>query len=249
MPWKCTAASVVGNSHRASGKPNQDAARVCYFDAPEGRAVVFALSDGAGSSTYSQEASARVVGTLLRLVLEWNRSLAAVDFDTARRWFEIAGTHLRSVLTAECQCDPAELYCTAILGVFWPGGGFCVQIGDGAVGVKTDAGWSLATVPSVGKYAGETYFLTSPNAVSEHFQFVRYDIPVRAVVGFTDGLQPVLLNPGFQIHPPVLEFLLQPVASASDPSGLTPQLEAFLNLPELVEKTDDDKSIVLLVSA
>ena len=249
MIWKLAAASVRGSGHVASGKPNQDAFDACCFDSPEGPAVVFALSDGAGSSGRSEAASARVVSMLVRLVLEWNRPLEELDHDTVQDWFGTAGTHLASVLTTEQHCSIEDLYCTALLGIFWPEGGLCAGIGDGAIAVKTASGWHRGTVPDVGQYAGETFFVTSLDNVRTRLQFTRFEESVERVAAFTDGLQPVLLQPGFELHPPVLELLLHPFSGPAEPATLQPQLEAFLNLPQILERTDDDKTIVLLVWA
>lgn len=245
--WKVTSAAVRGSRHVLSGGDCQDACATYAFETEEGSAVAFALSDGAGSSLYAKEAADRVVSFLLRKVLESNLPLRHVDVEIAQNWFSEAGQHLRSVLKCEHNCLDADLHCTAVMGVFWDAGGFCVQIGDGAIAVRLASGWMAATKPDVGEYASETFFLISPGIVQRRTQFARFEMPVEAVVAFTDGLQPLLLEGGLRIHPPVFESLLRPLSLSHKSADLRPDLEAFLNHPQVIERTDDDKSIVLLL--
>ena len=245
MDFQTNAACVRGSSHVRSGKECQDALDFCVFESGGEPVVAFALSDGAGCARYSGEAARVTVGLLLRLILEQHEVRSTERADVVR-WFGCAAQHLRSVLTSHLGCNAEDLLCTAILGVVWSGGGWCAQLGDGATTARIHGEWSLLSRPDGGEYAGETFFLVSEPSIDARLQFHGIPAGTDGLVAFTDGLQSLLLQPGFHPHPPILEKLLRGFDSGASPSTLEQQLAAFLNHPLVLERTHDDKSLFLL---
>jgi hypothetical protein len=130
----------------------------------------------------------------------------------------------------------------AVIGEFTS---FFAQVGDGGWVVKKDEEYFAPTWPSGGEYVNETTFLTSANwEASLTFRIIFGSLS--AVAGFTDGLQRLALQlDSRSVYVPFFEPLFQVLRVAEDETTLISPLIEFLSSQRVVERTDDDKTLVL----
>jgi hypothetical protein len=120
------------------------------------------------------------------------------------------------------------------------------QVGDGAA-VYADAGGRLQalTRPSADEYINETTFVTSDGWL-EAAQIEVSPRGVTRVAAFTDGLQRLALKmPSGDPHPPFFAPLFHFVAQTEESSDALKQLEVFLQSPRIVQREDDDLTLLL----
>jgi hypothetical protein len=213
--------------------------------------LLVAVADGAGSAERSDQAArCAVEGALAALEgalaagmpqsdAEWE-GLLAQAFDQARQAVlgmaeaeELAPRAFATTLT----CAVATATCLTV-----------GQIGDGVVVAQSEDGQLLAaTQPQRGEYANETLFLTMPDALQAVVCRV-YAQPVTGLAIMTDGLIRLALNmarnePHASFFGPLLAFTMQ----ADDLTQAGKQLAAFLASERVCARTDDDKTLVLVV--
>jgi hypothetical protein len=101
------------------------------------------------------------------------------------------------------------------------------------------------TWPTGGEFAGQTVFATSESAPNA-LQLVRLPYAPSALVGFTDGMERLLLD--FRTQLPAVGFF-KPVFDGlrASPQTFGGQLEEYLESASVCERTDDDKSIGIVL--
>jgi hypothetical protein len=242
--WNCVGVSVRGTSHEQTGKPCQD---YCGWQSGElagERVLLIAIADGAGSAARSQEGSQIVVETLLFHASRYTGTLANLCRDDAIGWLKIAQERVQAV-AADSSSTPGAFAATALLAIMGENSAVFVQIGDGAWVAENAAGLTAATWPQTGEYANVTIFVTSADALDKA-QFVVVDGQLRAVAGFTDGVQTLCLDlAARQPHGPFFTRILAPLRDCDDPMELNAPLIGLLNSPLFNDRTDDDKTLVL----
>ena len=111
--------------------------------------------------------------------------------------------------------------------------------------VWRDARYQNVFWPQSGEYVNTTNFITDPRFES-FLEFTWRDAPEDEVALFTDGLQMLGLNfRDKQAHGPFFAPMFQSLQKQDKPEDLIGPLRAFLESPELAERTDDDKTLVL----
>lgn len=250
--WKVIGASAQGSSHLKTATLCQDAH--CWQVLPNG-VLLAAVSDGAGSAAFSGEAA----GTAVYAVIEALRQRLA-DGDPAAvsaeqgGWHELlSGAVERARLAVEAlaqrRLQPLrEFAATLIVAVATADFVTAMQIGDGAA-VAGDAHEQLfaLTAPQAGEYINETFFLNSPDASSAaQFAFRRGSI--RRLALLSDGLQLLALKmPSGDPHAPFFVPLFRFTADCGEDGK--EQLLSFLRSPRIVERADDDLTLLLAVNA
>lgn len=163
-------ASVQGQSHRKQLPqiPCQDAARIYRFDNGN---WVLALSDGAGSSAFSHDASSFCTDEIIRLVSEKDLSYfknVPIDLvDCQKVWHEFAVSLFDSTRIGmqtkfvEEGHNESDYNCTLILILQTDWGFLSANIGDGRAGYF-DGEPKALIVPFQTFTAGATYFLIKP---------------------------------------------------------------------------------------
>lgn len=204
-----------------------------------------AIADGAGSAAHADIASRSVVEYLVTAALARSADFALWDQDRVLSLFRDLRRHLADSVTIAADCDLANLASTAMLAIAWRDGGVFAQVGDGAWVLQTEDGLSAATWPVTGEYANQTKFITSDDTAG-HLVFHVTRKRLLAVAGFTDGIQSLALNyTGRNVHQPFFERLFAPVHKATDTGSMDADMAAFLDSPQVNNRTDDDKSLVL----
>lgn len=198
-------ASQQGAAHLKDGTPNQDSVVVeMPFLGRLGSAAVMAVSDGAGSSRYSQYGSrAACIAGVASLTRQINRNPAiAVKEHLMRSALQRAvRSARRSVIEAAKSSHRApglvnvnEYACTIMLALASARFVGVAHVGDGCVVAGNGEEWRLLSEPDNGEFANETRFLTNPRNLPRVTVSSGSDISCVAVI--TDGLQDVALSRG-----------------------------------------------------
>jgi hypothetical protein len=121
------------------------------------------------------------------------------------------------------------------------------QVGDGIVVAKGENGdLFAATQPQRGEYANETFFLTMDEALQQ-IQVAVYGQSVDALAVMTDGLMRLAMNLAkSEPFSPFFEPLMAYAAQAENEAEAQGQLSALLASDRVCERTDDDKTLVLV---
>jgi hypothetical protein len=233
-------ASVPGSRHKNDPLNNQD---FCGFKITD-NAVLMAVCDGAGSVSHARQgaefAAARCLD-FLSVQAEHFPDMDETQFNTATQSFLV---ELLEQLKAEAKRlgldDYKQLSTTLVAVMLHEDGHAALQVGDGFIVTGDANGYKLVFHPVNGEYSNETVFVTSEMALST-FQTCYNTEAINFICLSTDGLmrQAVTLAT-MQPHAPFFNYLRTLVHA-----GGASFLERFLNLPEVDEKTDDDRTLLI----
>lgn len=247
--WKIVRASVAGTSHTDVNQPCQDD---CYADVIRGadglEYFVCVVSDGAGSAKEGGKgaelacvnARSNIDATLKNMGLplldkgvveEWVKDIQRAIYETA----EVNGLTVR------------DYACTLLGAVISPNKASFFQIGDGAIVASGGCTQGVVFWPDSGPYANMTYFVTEEDAL-DHLHVNVINAHIDEIALFSDGIQRLALSfENRTPHTPFFEPMLQVLRKArlDECETLDEQLARFLNSPQINERTDDDKTLVL----
>lgn len=250
--WLPFCTSLTGTAHRSRGIPCQDASAMRRLG-PSGGIVLLALSDGAGSASHADLGAQTVVS-------HWMDTFTALlhdcpDPDAALAECGAYALHamlagIRRAVERDAlafEVSPSDFSATLLGAVLTPLGALVAQVGDGCWVGRVNGVLGCLTWPTGGEFAGQTVFATSESA-PRALQMVRLSAAPSALVGFTDGLERLLLD--LRAQTPAAGFF-QPVFQALKdfPQTFGSQLEEYLESAAVCERTDDDKSIGLVLNA
>jgi hypothetical protein len=245
--WKTLYRSVQGISHQRSGQPCQDNCAAREIELPGETVLVLACSDGAGSAEQSQVGSRLACDTLIDLVaaeLRLAGAMSRIASEQALSW--LGEVHKAIAAEADVrETDARQLACTLLFAVLGRSGAAFGQVGDGAIVVWQDGQYQPIFWPQSGEYVNTTNFITDPR-YQTFLEFAWCDAPVDEVALFTDGLQ--MLGLDFRqraAHGPFFSPMFEALRKQDRPEDLALPLQTFLESPELAERTDDDKTLVL----
>lgn len=252
--WRWVSASVRGTSHVVSGAECQDSHLCGEIDSPEGPILLAFVSDGAGSAKRSADGS--------RLLCELMMSEAQIFFTEEGRleqlnsrvianWIEQFRSEIILQADSEGLTD-REFACTLLGSILGPSSAAFFQVGDGAIVYSTDGrgDYKLAFWPERGEYENTTFFVTQATFF-EQLQFTLIDRRVMETALFSDGLQRLALN--YQTrdaHQSFFNGIFPGVRSAlpANLAGLNDKLAKFLDSPKVNQRTDDDKTLLVVVA-
>jgi hypothetical protein len=225
----------------------------CFVDVCRGGddAILIAItSDGAGSAERAEEGSALACETVLASVERWVETsggdVGEVGVATAARWVEDARAAI-AARAMETGLTCRDFACTLAVGVVGARAAAFLQIGDGAIVVRSGNAYEVVFWPDGGEYANMTWFLTEDDWL-RHLHFDMKRAAVDEVAVMTDGVQRLALE--FETraaHEPFFQSMFRALRGA--PPGLAtalePELVAFLDSDPVNARTDDDKTLVL----
>ncbi len=252
MGWRYALATSVGSGHAEAGLPCQDRAGARLVRDRWGEPVfVAAVADGAGSAARAEAGAERATSTFMERACATlrTRSARALAPDDAAAWAADARAAVEA-LAADAGREASAFACTLLGAVIARRAAALVQIGDGAIVTREAGGadWSFAFWPQNGEFANTTRFLTDDDALSR-VQVRVGEGRVDEVALFSDGLQTLALDlEARSVHAPFVEGMLRPLRTArarGECGRLSEQLGRFLDSPRVLERTDDDKSLIL----
>ena len=245
--WKTLSESVQGSLHRRAGKPCQDDCQWNEFRLGQETVLVLLCADGSGSAKHGgigarlacQTLSRLIVGQLVRL-----DRLPKITREMTRAWLQ----EVREQLALEARGLEAELrdLASTLLGaVMGEAGAAFFQIGDGAMVVRQGTSYEHVFWPRSGEYVNVTYFLTDVR-FEENLDFSWLDRRIDEISLFTDGLQRLAMDyRAVRAHEPFFAPMFASLRACPDPAQLKDPLRKLLESPQVEERTDDDKTLML----
>ena len=248
MNWRWAVASEIGTSHIRSGTRLQDA----YAVSAVGNGYLFAIvSDGAGSAKFGAYGAWIVCRTMKVRFREWilQRDCLPND-DTVMMWIDDLRDRIYAIAERR-KSTPRDFAATLATLLISPSDILAIQVGDsGIVGRRVNE-WDVICWPENGEYASTTYFITDEPAA--RLNIIRRQQELNAFALFSDGVGDLALShlerqPHFKFFDP----MIRPVDNATDAgrlSDLSAKLGSYLAGPSVCERTDDDKTLVLISGA
>lgn len=250
--WRVVAASVLGTSHEKVGQLCQDAHQ---WEKLSEDVLVAAVADGAGSAILGKVGAIVAAQTAVETIClnVGARSYASPEDEEWQLLLTKALEAAKAAVEAEaiaCSMTARDLATTLIVVVATPNLIAAAQIGDG-VAVASDAEGNVValTTPQRGEYANETTFLVSPNAL-DAAQINLWRGATANIAVLSDGLQMLALEmASSKPHTPFFSPLFHFMAGVTDEAEAKEQLVAFLRSPRILERTDDDLTLLLATLA
>lgn len=245
--WKHVQVSVCGAAHLRNGLPCQDANG--FLEVPG--ALVCALSDGAGSARRADRGSELAVEAamdhFLQLFLRQgvSQTIDSLQVESGLAMLASVRQRMDAEALTESSCT-RDYAATLLVAVISPSRAVFYQVGDGVWVVSKNGIFGAVTWPTSGEHVSETHFVTCDSA-SQVLQCEVVAGAVEAVVGMTDGLERLALNLRGRVpHPGFLVPLARELRRADVP-GFTTQLSQFLASDVICQRTDDDKTLAILL--
>src|SRR5262249_1537055 len=250
--WTYISSSVIGGKHRDLELPCQDACECKVLPTSDGFEVLVAVvSDGAGSSHKSQTGSAKACTDFIWAIssaLTHQVSLAFLTSDYIRDWISDFKRKIK-ILAEQDNVELREYACTFLTAIVGSTSAVFAQLGDGGIvfaGEHQDNSYQLVFTPQEGQYANQTYFLTD-KAAEENLMFQVVEGKVEELSVFSDGMQSLVLNYENQTaHLPFFRPIFEALRTL--PAGRSEALQAslveYLESETILDRTDDDKSLI-----
>ncbi len=248
ISFRWASASRIGTSHIRMATRKQDALK--SFAIPSKEVFCGIVADGAGSAMFGGQGAAMICRMMASSLQEHFKISDAIPAEAdVWEWIDSIRDKLAD-LSASREVKRQAFASTLVLLVKVKDQSLVVHIGDGAVVGRNSAGdWVALSLPENGEYASSTYFLTDDP--SPKMRFVQTVEAFTAYAVFSDGIEDLALNQSEQLpHIPFFNSIIKPFDNLEG-MGRTDQLSRalsdFLASERVCDKTDDDKSLILVV--
>lgn len=245
MAWRWASASVIGTSHIQSGDRLQDACAVAHLG--DG-GILAVVSDGAGSATFGAYGAWITCRYLSVRFREWVRGNPDLPSDEELAVWIYELRDRLSAIASQRQSTPRQFAATLAAIVVSPDEAVTLHIGDSAVVGRNGAEWDVLCWPENGEYASSTYFVT--DVPEPRLNITRHPREHDAFALFSDGVGDLALSHLEQAaHPRFFDPMFRTVDAASGEGRLvelSAKLAAYLSGPTVCERTDDDKTLILI---
>ncbi|SRR5579875_520102 len=245
--WKTLGKSVIGTSHERLGESCQDYVHGITLDVGKSSFLIAACADGAGSASHGALGAKVACLSFIRFVSECIRnglSLPEINAQQMLHWY----TRVRRALSLEAalrNLNLRDFACTLLGAIVGDDAVVFSQIGDGAIVYRDGDRFTTAFWPQSGEYANTTFFLTSPD-FEERLTFRSLCQRVDELALFTDGLQSLALHyASHTVHTPFFEPMFDILCRSSNVDSLEEPLKQFLKSKPIIDRTDDDKTLML----
>jgi len=245
MSWRWAAASQIGTSHIRNGVRLQDAYAVSVM---ENDSIFAIVSDGAGSAEFSAFGAWLVCRSLTTRFRDWFRKNSELpDDELLCEWIDEIRDRI-AVVAERRESTPRQFASTLAAVITTPTEMLTLHVGDSAVVGRRENEWDVLCWPENGEYASTTYFVTDDP--EPRLNIARHPREHDAFALFSDGVGDLALSHSEQAAS--LQFfnpMLRPVDNAIG-LGRLPELSAklrtYLAGPAICERTDDDKTLILI---
>lgn len=246
--WRWAAASRIGTSHVKAGTRKQDAyvARTL----PDGTLCVI-VSDGAGSAPFGGEGASLVCRSMVRNLGDWlTQHDGLPDEELILEWIDGVRDTL-SVVAENREVTRRQFAATLAMLAVRRGELLALQVGDSSVVARTNGEWEAICWPDSGEFASTTYFVTDDPEV--RLNSVRTPSSHDGFAVFSDGIETIALQQAeLKPHPGFFGPMIRPIDAAEGIGklvDLSAALGRYLDGPAVCERTDDDKTLVLVSGA
>jgi Protein phosphatase 2C len=247
VAWKVLAESVAGTSHQRTSLPCQDANHHMQIRIEDETVLIAICADGAGSAELSQIGSKVACQRFFDLAYEAlteRGTLEFLDREILLGWYE----DVREAISLEALARgvPArQLACTLLTAIVGEARAWFAQVGDGSIVFRSGEAYESAFWPQVGDYANTTNFVTQ-SELDDVFECSEQVARIEELALFTDGLQRLALDfSARRVHRQFFAPMFSSLRSAEEADSLVVPLRSFLDSPQVNERTDDDKTLIL----
>lgn len=227
------------------GTRKQDAYKVMHISPHVFCAVV---SDGAGSASYGGQGASLLCRSLIGDFRAWfERCHGLPDDEVIQCWIDQVRDRLSEAATRRGVAR-RQFAATLVMLVVFKNRVLALQIGDSALVARKNGVWTALCWPENGEFASTTYFVTDDPEVRLHT--FHLDLEYDAFALFSDGLESVALEQSTQ--QPYARFfdpMIKPIDQGEGEGRLVElsgALARYLDSPMLCERTDDDKTLILI---
>jgi len=248
MAWRWASASVIGTSHIRSDDRLQDAFAVSQI----GQDSIFAIvSDGAGSAEFGVYGAWLTCRFLTVRFREWLRDNSGLPSDIdLTDWIDELRDQIAAIADRR-ESTPRQFASTLAAILISPGEVLTLHVGDSAIVARRGREWDVLCWPENGEYASSTYFVT--DVPGPRLNIARLPREHDAFALFSDGVGDLALSHLEQAaHSRFFEPMMRPVDAALSQGRLvelSKTLATYLAGPSVCERTDDDKTLVLISGA
>lgn len=241
--WKISEYTAAGRGHLRAGIPCQDKVRTYR----NGEVAVITLADGAGSAKLSHFGAEAVLDRVSSDLGEhFEEYFKESDASAIRqRLFSEVLCALEET-QSKLQCDLRDLSSTLLATAVCGSRYFIVHIGDGVIGYLKDDEVKVATGPDNGDFANETFFTTTPSALSRMRIIKGADDRIGGFVLMSDGTENALYNKRSHELSQGIKRIMQMMVLCPDSSMQELLSETFESA--VMNLTQDDCSISILVN-
>ena len=243
--WRWASASQIGSSHVHYGERLQDAYVVSAIKSGK---VFAAVSDGAGSAIYGSYGAWLTCRHLSVRSREWlNGNSCLPDEETVIGWIDELRARIDNI-AKERDVKARQFAATLAALIILDNHALAIQVGDSSIVARNQEQWEVICWPQNGEFASSTYFVTDePNL---KLNISHFESPHNAFALFTDGIADIALsNASRAAHGPFFDPLFKRVDTEPGNGRLievSTLLGNFLGGAAVNERTDDDKTLVLL---
>ena len=243
--WRWAAASAIGTSHIRSGERLQDAFVVSGIGKDHVLAIV---CDGAGSAEFGASGAWIACRFLSVRFREWlSKNTVPPADNILADWIDALRDEI-SAIAKRRNLASRQFAATLAAILISPDEVLAIHIGDSAVAARHEAEWDVLCWPENGEYASSTYFLTDDP--EPRLNITRQQRKYDAFALFSDGVGELALSHIDQAaFPKFLDPMVRPV-DASPGIGRLPELSEklgdYLAGDAVCERTDDDKTLILI---
>ncbi len=230
-----------------SGTRKQDAYAVSRF---ANGALCLVVSDGAGSASHGGQGASLVCRCLTTSFRNWFAGQDHLpDDEQIMAWIDELRDLLAIVATRR---DLARRQFAATLAMLVIKDSEClaIQIGDSALVGRRDGVWEAICWPENGEFAATTFFVTDDPV---RLRTVQLPLLYDAFALFSDGIEHIALDHlAAKPHAGFFDPMMRPVDAAAGSSKLarlSTALASYLDSAAVCERTDDDKTLILLSGA
>lgn len=245
MTWRWASSSVIGTSHIQNGGRLQDAYAVSEL---VNGGIFAVVSDGAGSAKFGAFGAwltCRFLSVRFREWIHENRELPT-DEDLSN-WIDELRDRI-SAIANQRDTVPRQFAATVAAIVVAPDEVVTLHIGDSAIVGRKGGEWEVLCWPENGEYASSTYFVTDDP--EPRLNITRHPREHDAFALFSDGVGDLALSHLERAaHARFFDPMIRPVDVASGEgrlAELSAKLSTYLAGPSVCERTDDDKTLILI---
>ena len=245
VSWRWASASVIGTSHIQNDGRLEDAYAVSELD----NGCIFAVvSDGAGSAKFGAFGAWLTCRFLTVKFREWMQENPELPSDECLAgWLDELRDRIFAIANRRGTVS-RQFAATLAAILIAPDKTLTLHIGDSAVVGRKNGKWDVLCWPENGEYASSTYFVTDDPG--PRLNITRDQREHDAFALFSDGVGDLALSDLDQAaHPRFFDPMLRPVDTASGEGRLVElsvKLATYLASPLVCERTDDDKTLILI---